>query len=72
MKGALDVKKCMAYVLPSEVQGHAEKDCLKVALQSFKTVASLRYHVVRGSLDTSGVEARRRGRSKYGAKRPKS
>ena len=31
-----------------------------------------RYHVVRGSLDTSGVEARRQGRSKYGAKRPKS
>jgi len=29
------------------------------------------YHTVRGSLDTQGVESRRQGRSKYGAKRPK-
>jgi small subunit ribosomal protein S12 len=32
----------------------------------------VRYHTVRGSLDTSGVAYRRQGRSKYGAKRPKS
>jgi small subunit ribosomal protein S12 len=32
----------------------------------------VRYHTVRGSLDTSGVADRRQGRSKYGAKRPKS
>lgn len=32
---------------------------------------SLRYTVVRGKLDTAGIDARRRGRSKYGAKRPK-
>jgi small subunit ribosomal protein S12 len=31
----------------------------------------VRYHTVRGCLDTSGVAARRRGRSKYGAKKPK-
>jgi small subunit ribosomal protein S12 len=31
----------------------------------------VRYHTVRGSLDTSGVADRRQGRSKYGAKRPK-
>ena len=31
----------------------------------------VRYHVVRGSRDTLGVDARRRGRSKYGARRPK-
>ena len=37
-----------------------------------KDLPGVRYHVVRGSLDTSGVEARRRGRSKYGAKRPKN
>src|SRR3989338_2152698 len=30
-----------------------------------------RYHVVRGSLDTAGVQGRKRGRSKYGEKRPK-
>ena len=37
-----------------------------------KDLPGVRYHVVRGSLDTSGVETRRQGRSKYGAKRPKS
>ncbi len=36
-----------------------------------KDLPGVRYHVVRGSLDTSGVENRRQGRSKYGAKRPK-
>ena len=36
-----------------------------------KDLPGVRYHIVRGSLDTAGVAARRRGRSKYGAKRPK-
>ena len=36
-----------------------------------KDLPGVRYHIVRGSLDTSGVEKRRQGRSKYGAKRPK-
>ncbi len=36
-----------------------------------KDLPGVRYHVVRGSLDTQGVEKRRRGRSKYGAKKPK-
>jgi len=34
-----------------------------------KDLPGVRYHTVRGTLDTSGVEARRQGRSKYGAKR---
>ncbi|MBT3346896.1 MAG: 30S ribosomal protein S12 [Thiotrichales bacterium] len=37
-----------------------------------KDLPGVRYHVVRGSLDTVGVESRRQGRSKYGAKKPKS
>jgi len=37
-----------------------------------KDLPGVRYHVVRGSLDTQGVAARRQGRSKYGTKRPKS
>jgi len=37
-----------------------------------KDLPGVRYHVVRGSLDTSGVQKRRQARSKYGAKRPKS
>ena len=36
-----------------------------------KDLPGVRYHVVRGSLDTLGVEARMQSRSKYGAKRPK-
>lgn len=34
-----------------------------------KDLPGVRYHVVRGKLDTAGVEGRKRGRSKYGAKR---
>jgi len=37
-----------------------------------KDLPGVRYHTVRGSLDTQGVETRRQGRSKYGAKKPKS
>jgi small subunit ribosomal protein S12 len=37
-----------------------------------KDLPGVRYHTVRGALDTSGVAERRQGRSKYGAKRPKS
>jgi small subunit ribosomal protein S12 len=37
-----------------------------------KDLPGVRYHVIRGSLDTLGVEGRRQGRSKYGAKRPKA
>jgi small subunit ribosomal protein S12 len=36
-----------------------------------KDLPGVRYHVVRGSLDTQGVADRRQGRSKYGAKKPK-
>ena len=36
-----------------------------------KDIPGVRYHIVRGTLDTLGVQDRRRGRSKYGAKRPK-
>ncbi len=36
-----------------------------------KDLPGVRYHVVRGALDTLGVAKRRCGRSKYGAKRPK-
>jgi small subunit ribosomal protein S12 len=37
-----------------------------------KDLPGVRYHVVRGTLDCAGVGDRRKGRSKYGAKRPKS
>ncbi len=37
-----------------------------------KDLPGVRYHVIRGSLDSVGVQNRRRSRSKYGAKRPKA
>src|SRR5210317_1418438 len=37
-----------------------------------KDLPGVRYHIIRGTMDTSGVDDRRQGRSKYGAKRPKS
>jgi small subunit ribosomal protein S12 len=37
-----------------------------------KDLPGVRYHIIRGTLDAVGVNARRQGRSKYGAKRPKS
>ena len=36
-----------------------------------KDLPGVRYHIIRGVLDTAGVEGRRQGRSLYGAKRPK-
>ncbi|PKM79622.1 MAG: 30S ribosomal protein S12 [Firmicutes bacterium HGW-Firmicutes-14] len=36
-----------------------------------KDLPGVRYHIVRGALDTAGVQNRNQGRSKYGAKRPK-
>jgi small subunit ribosomal protein S12 len=37
-----------------------------------KDLPGVRYHIIRGTLDTLGVDARRKGRSKYGSKRPKA
>jgi small subunit ribosomal protein S12 len=37
-----------------------------------KDLPGVRYHVIRGALDTLGVDGRRRSRSKYGAKKPKA
>jgi len=36
-----------------------------------KDLPGVRYHIIRGALDAAGVEGRKQGRSKYGAKRPK-
>jgi small subunit ribosomal protein S12 len=36
-----------------------------------KDLPGVRYHIIRGKLDSTGVDGRRQGRSKYGAKRPK-
>ena len=53
--------------------GHNLQDHSVVLIRGgrVKDLPGVRYHVVRGTLDTAGVANRRQGRSKYGAKRPK-
>ena len=36
-----------------------------------KDLPGVRYHIIRGALDSTGVEGRNKGRSKYGVKKPK-
>ena len=54
-------------------EGHnlQEHSVVLIRVGRVKDLPGVRYHTVRGSLDTSGVADRRQGRSKYGAKRPK-
>lgn len=59
-----------AYI-PGEGHNLQEHSIVNVRGGRVKDLPGVRYHIVRGMLDASGVEARRRSRSKYGAKRPK-
>ena len=54
-------------------EGHNLQEHSVVLLRGgrVKDLPGVRYHIVRGVLDTQGVQDRRQGRSKYGAKRPK-
>ncbi len=58
--------------IPGEGHNLQEHSVVLIRGGRVKDLPGVRYHTVRGSLDTSGVSARRQGRSKYGAKRPKS
>lgn len=59
-----------AYI-PGEGHNLQEHSVVLVRGGRVKDLPGVRYHIVRGVLDTVGVEARRQGRSRYGAKRPK-
>jgi small subunit ribosomal protein S12 len=59
-----------AYI-PGEGHSLQEHSVVLVRGGRVKDLPGVRYHIVRGSLDTTGVDAKRRGRSKYGARRPK-
>ena len=59
-----------AYI-PGEGHNLQEHSVVLIRGGRVKDLPGVRYHIVRGSLDTAGVDGRRRGRSKYGAKRPK-
>ena len=55
-------------------EGHNLQEHSVVLIRSgrVKDLPGVRYHMVRGSLDTAGVKDRKQSRSKYGAKRPKA
>ena len=57
--------------IPGEGHNLQEHSVVLVRGGRVKDLPGVRYHIVRGSLDTAGVEKRRKSRSKYGAKRPK-
>jgi len=59
-----------AYI-PGEGHNLQEHSIVLIRGGRVKDLPGVRYHVLRGTLDTSGVDNRKQGRSKYGAKRPK-
>lgn len=59
-----------AYI-PGEGHGLQEHSVVLVRGGRVKDLPGVRYHIVRGALDSGGVEGRQKGRSKYGTKRPK-
>lgn len=60
-----------AYI-PGEGHELQEHSVVLVRGGRVKDLPGVRYHIVRGALDTTGVQNRKKGRSKYGAKRPKA
>ena len=63
-------KEVNAYI-PGEGHNLQEHSIVLVRGGRVKDLPGVRYHIVRGALDSAGVDGRLQGRSKYGAKRPK-
>jgi small subunit ribosomal protein S12 len=59
-----------AYI-PGEGHNLQEHSIVFVRGGRVKDLPGVKYHIVRGAADTQGVQGRKQGRSKYGAKRPK-
>lgn len=57
--------------IPGEGHSLQEHSVVLVRGGRVKDLPGVRYHIVRGTLDTTGVEERKQSRSKYGVKRPK-
>ncbi|MBI3419832.1 MAG: 30S ribosomal protein S12 [Proteobacteria bacterium] len=57
--------------IPGEKHNLQEHSMVMIRGGRVKDLPGVRYHIIRGILDTQGVSARRQRRSKYGAKRPK-
>ncbi len=60
----------LAYI-PGEGHNLQEHSIVLVRGGRVKDLPGVRYHIIRGTLDTAGVENRKKARSKYGTKRPK-
>ncbi|HMV42357.1 MAG TPA: 30S ribosomal protein S12 [Leptospiraceae bacterium] len=60
-----------AYI-PGEGHNLQEHNVVLIRGGRVKDLPGVRYHIIRGTIDTLGVDKRRNGRSKYGAKRPKA
>ncbi len=60
-----------AYI-PGEGHNLQEHSIVLIRGGRVKDLPGVRYHIIRGTLDTQGVQDRKQGRSKYGAKRPKA
>ena len=65
-----NTKEVNAYI-PGEGHNLQEHSIVLVRGGRVKDLPGVRYHILRGALDTAGVEGRLQGRSLYGAKRPK-
>jgi small subunit ribosomal protein S12 len=61
----------IAYI-PDEGHNLQEHSIVLVRGGRVKDLPGVRYHIIRGTLDAAGVDNRKQGRSKYGAKRPKA
>ena len=57
--------------IPGEGHNLQEHNSVLIRGGRVKDLPGVRYHIIRGTLDATGVQDRRQGRSKYGAKRPK-
>jgi small subunit ribosomal protein S12 len=58
--------------IPGEGHNLQEHSIVLIRGGRVKDLPGVRYHIIRGALDTLGVESRKKGRSKYGTKKPKS
>jgi len=63
-------REVTAYI-PGEGHNLQEHSIVLIRGGRVKDLAGIRYHIVRGALDTQGVQDRKQGRSLYGAKKPK-
>ena len=59
-----------AYI-PGEGHNLQEHSVVLIRGGRVKDLIGVRYHIIRGTMDTAGIEKRRQGRSKYGSKKPK-